>query len=155
MSEALAQLQERTFATATKATSGSYPPERRLSGEQLAAYLDRRQFAVICSTRPNGRAHAALSSYVRRDDVFWLPTVARSIRERNVRAQPWVSLVVTEGDHERHIAVLIEGPAEIVAASEAPPEMASAIAGDWVSSWILLRPRRLLSYAAEHALPPQ
>jgi hypothetical protein len=152
MSETLTTVQERTFAAATETTAGSYPPERRLDGEQLAAYLDRRDFATIGSTRPDGRPHAALSSYVRRDVTFWLPTVAGSVRERNIRAQPWVTLVVTEGDHDRHIVVIVEGAAEIVANAQVPPDVSSTVGGDWVLSWIMLRAKRLLSYAAEGAL---
>ena|ERR1700722_12303695 len=66
MSELLGRLQTATFARATAATASSYPPERRLSAAQLASYLDRRAFAVVGSTRDDGRPHAALSSYVRR-----------------------------------------------------------------------------------------
>jgi hypothetical protein len=152
MSESLAVLQERTFSGATPATASSYPQERRLSGGQLATYLDRRDFAVVGSTRPDGRPHLALSSYVRRDTTFWLPAVAGSVRERNIRAQPWTTLVVTEGDHHRHIAVIIEGPAEVIAQALAPPDVRAAVSGDWISSWIVLRAERLLSYAAEGAL---
>ena len=152
MSETLSGLQERTFAAATGATADSYPAERRLSGDELASYLDRRAFAALGSTRPDGRPHVAMTSYVRRDATFWLPTVAGSVRERNIRVQPWVTLVVTEGDHERHIVVIIEGPAEIVAIHDVPPDVGSVVGGDWVSSWIMLRPQRLLSYAAEGAL---
>jgi predicted pyridoxine 5'-phosphate oxidase superfamily flavin-nucleotide-binding protein len=152
VSEALADLQERTFGGATPATSDSYPQERRLSGDQLAAYLDRRDFAVVGSTRPDGRPHLALSSYVRRGTTFWLPAVARSVRERNIRAQPWTTLVVNEGDHNLHIAVIIEGRAEVVAKAEVPPDVSAAISGDWIALWIVLRAERLLSYAAEGAL---
>ena len=59
MSELLGGLQDRTFARATAATAISYPPERRLSAPQLAAYLDRRTFAVVGTTRADGRPHAA------------------------------------------------------------------------------------------------
>ena len=96
MSEELAAVQERTFACATSATAASYPPERRLSSRQLADYLDRRAFAVIGSRRPDGRPHAAMSSYVRRGRPFWLPTVGGSVRGRNVRTQPWLTMTVTE-----------------------------------------------------------
>ena len=109
MSETLAAVQERTFARATEATAASYPSEHRLTGDQLAVYLDRRDFAVVGSTRADGRPHAAMSSYFRRDGTFWLPTVGGSVRERNIRAQPWTSMVVTEGDHDQHIVVVIEG----------------------------------------------
>jgi len=152
MNSTLAELQERTFARATDTTSGSYPKERRLKGDELAAYLDSRDFAVVGSTRPDGRPHVALSSYVRHDADFWLPTGAGSIRERNIRAQQWVTLVVTEGDRDRHIVVIVEGPAEIVATADVPPEVRSAVTGDWVSAWIMLRAQRLLSYAAKGVL---
>jgi Pyridoxamine 5'-phosphate oxidase len=77
---ALGELQDRSFVRANRATASSYPPENRLSAAELAGYLDRRAFAVVGSARPDGRPHAAMTSYVRRDAVFWLPTVAGSGR---------------------------------------------------------------------------
>src|SRR5215470_4456364 len=129
MSELLGGLQDRTFARATAATGVSYPPERRLSAAQLASYLDRRA------------------------DTFWLPTMAGSVRERNLRAAPWLTMVIAEGDHPEHIAVIIEGPAEVVAPSQVPADVRAAVASDWVSSWICLTAERLLSYADESAVP--
>jgi general stress protein 26 len=120
MSETLAAVQSATFASATAATAASYSPERRLAGPQLAAYLDRRAFAVISSTRPDGRPHATVISYQRDGADFWLPTVAGSVRERNVRAHPWLSLVVTEGDRGEHVVVIVEGPAEVVTPAAVP-----------------------------------
>jgi hypothetical protein len=149
MSELLGRLQDRTFLRATAATVGSYPPERRLNAAQLASYLDRRAFAVVGSTRADGRPHAALSSYIRRDGTFWLPTVAGSVRERNLRTAPWLTMVIAEGDHDEHIAVLIEGSAEVVEPSLAPADVRAAVSGDWVSAWIRLTADRLMSYAAE------
>jgi len=149
MSELLSLLQDRTFARATTATAASYPRERRLDGTQLAAYLDRRAFAVVGSTRPDGRPHAAMSAYLRRDATFWLPTVAGSVRERNLRRKPWLTMVITEADHDEHIAVLIEGSAEIVQPSLAPADVRAAVTGDWISAWIRLTAERLMSYAAE------
>src|SRR4029077_2030673 len=78
MSELLGGLQDRTFARATAATAISYPPERRLSAAQVASYLDRRTFAVVGSTRADGRPHAVMSIYIRRGTTFWLPTMAGS-----------------------------------------------------------------------------
>lgn len=155
MSDELAALQDRSFARAAAATASSYPPERRLSGRQLADYLDRRAFAVIGSRRPDGRPHAAMSSYFRRGTAFWLPTVAGSVRERNLRGQPWLTLTVTEGDRDAHVAIIIEGPAEVVPLSQVPADVRAAIGGDWIAAWIRLRAERLLSYAspeASHAL---
>ena len=152
MSELLGRLQDRTFLRATAATIGSYPPERRLNAAQLASYLDRRAFAVVGSARANGRPHAAMSAYIRRDATFWLPTVAGSVRERNLRTAPWLTMVIAEGDHDEHIVVLIEGSAEVVDPSLAPADVRAAVTGDWVSAWIRLTADRLMSYAAEGAI---
>ena len=153
MSEPLGDLQDRTFARATAATAGSYPAQRRLSAAQLASYLDRRAFAVVASTRADGRPHAAMSAYIRRGTTFWLPTMAGSVRERNLRGTPWVTMVITEGDHPEHVAVIAEGPAEIVAPPQVPADVRAAAAADWVSAWIRVTAERLLSYADEGALP--
>jgi hypothetical protein len=153
MSELLGELQDRTFARATAVTADSYPPQRRLSAAQLASYLDRRAFAVVGSARSDRRPHAAMSAYIRRGATFWLPTVADSVRERNLRATPWLTMVIAEGDHGEHIAVLIEGPAEVVAPAQVPADVRDGFTGDWVSAWIRLTAQRLLSYAAEGTSP--
>jgi len=153
MSDALTVLQDQSFARANAATASSYPPDRRLSGVQLAEYLDRRVFAVIGSSRPDGRPHAAMSSYVRRGTTVWLPTGAGSARERNVRGQPWLTVTVTEGDRDAHIVVLLEGPARVIPAAEVPADVRAAVTGDWIASWIQVVAERLLSYASEGALP--
>ncbi|MFI5268518.1 MAG: pyridoxamine 5'-phosphate oxidase family protein [Chloroflexota bacterium] len=153
MTDLLGDLQDRTFAGATAATATSYPPERRLSAAQLAAYLDRRAFAVVGTTRANGRPHTAMSLYVRRGTVFWLPTMAGSVRERNLRGTPWLTMVIAEGDHPVHIAVIAEGPAEVVAPAELPADVRAAVTSDWVSEWIRVTAERLMSYADEAASP--
>ncbi|HEX6445901.1 MAG TPA: pyridoxamine 5'-phosphate oxidase family protein [Streptosporangiales bacterium] len=154
MDSALAELQEQTFAGATAATRASFPPERRLSARQLADYLDRRAFAVVSTTRPDGRPHSTLTSYVRRGHRFWLPTGAGTVREHNVRTRPWLSLVVTEGDRESHVVVLVEGPATVGGREAAPSDVAAAFPHEWVSAWLCLDARRVLSYAAEGVLDP-
>src|SRR5215475_726303 len=138
MSELLGDLQDLTFARATAATAISYPPERRLSAAQLASYLDRRVFAVVGTTRADGRPHTAMSVYIRRGTTFWLPTMAGSVRERNLRGTPWLTMVVAEGDHPVHIAVIAEGPAKILAPPQVPADVRAAVTGDWVSEWICL-----------------
>jgi hypothetical protein len=150
----LDRLQLATFAGATQATRDSYPPERRIEGGDLRDYLDRRVFAVVSSTRPDGRPHAALTSYVRRDTAFWLPTVAGSVREQNLRAQPWLVLVVAEGDRGEHIAVIVEGPGIVVMPADVPPDVVATTPEAWVSAWLQLDAQRLLSYAAEGARGP-
>jgi Pyridoxamine 5'-phosphate oxidase len=153
MSDVLGDLQERSFARATAATNSSYPPENRLSPGQLASYLDRRSFAVVGTGRADGRPHAAMSVFVRRGTTFWLPTMAGSVRERNLRRTPWLTMVIAEGDHPVHIAVIAEGPAEIVALADVPADVQAAMTGDWVSEWIRMTAERLLSYADKNAVP--
>lgn len=152
MSELLGTLQDETFARATAATRSSYPPERRLTGTQLESYLGRRVFAVVGSGRADGRPHAAMSVFVRRGTTFWLPTMAGSVRERNLRRTPWLTMVIAEGDHPVHIAVIAEGPAEVVGLSQVPADVQAAATGDWVNAWIKVTAERLLSYADKNAL---
>jgi nitroimidazol reductase NimA-like FMN-containing flavoprotein (pyridoxamine 5'-phosphate oxidase superfamily) len=152
MSDALAALQERTFAGATQTTARSYPPERRLTAGQLTRYLDGHVFAVVATARPDGRPHAAVSSYVRSGAVFWLPTARDSVRERNVRSQPWTSLAISHGERDGHVVVIIEGPATVAPAADVPAEVRSRAGGDWASTWLRLQPERLISYASEGAL---
>jgi hypothetical protein len=94
-----------------------------------------------------------MSVYVRRGTTFWLPTMAGSVRERNLRGTPWLTMVIAEADHPLHIAVIAEGPAEVVAPPEVPADVRAAVTGDWVSAWIRVTAERLLSYADESALP--
>ena len=94
-----------------------------------------------------------MSLYIRRGTTFWLPTMAGSVRERNLRGTPWLTMVIAEGDHPVHIAVIAEGPAEVVAPPEVPADVRAAATGDWVNAWIRVTAERLLSYADQSALP--
>lgn len=157
MTDGLAELQDRTFDGATAATARTYPPERRLTAQQLTTYLSRREYAVVGTARPDGRPHASMSMYIRSGSSFWLPAVAGSIRARNLRTHPWLTLVVAENDDETHIAVIAEGPAEVVSLDDLPDDVRTAVdrqwaqVWDWVDVWIVLKTERVLSYAAEDA----
>jgi hypothetical protein len=151
VADSLAAIQARTFAHATPATKGSYPPESRLTEHQLRDFLDRRAFAVVATSRPDGRPHTAISSFACAGTTFWLPTGSGTVRERNVSAQPWVSLVITEGDRGEHIVVIAEGEAEMVPAAQVPPEIRDAGNGHWATQWLCVPVTRLLSYASDGA----
>jgi hypothetical protein len=72
--------------------------------------------------------------------------MAGSARLRNLRAEPWLTLTVSEGDKGGdHIVVLIEGPADVVPTAEVPADLLIQAPEDWV--WVRLTPQRLLSYA--------
>ena len=68
-----------------------------------------------------------MSAFIGRGTTFWLPTAAGSVRERNVRGEPWLTMTVTEGDRDAHIVVLIEGPADVVAGPRSPADVQAAL----------------------------
>jgi hypothetical protein len=61
-------------------------------------------------------------------------------------------MVITEGDRGKHVVVILEGPAEVIAPAEVPDDVRSAARGDWVDAWIRLKAERVLSYATEGAV---
>lgn len=152
MSE-LSDLQERSFAKATGATNISFPPERRLTAEQLDSYLTRRKYAVVGSARADGRPHAAMSLFVLRGTTFWLPTMAGSVRQKHLDRTPWLTLVIAEDDDDKHIAVIAEGSTEVVEPDQVPADVRETVTEDWATAWIRVSAERLLSYAEKDAEP--
>ena len=150
----LGQLQDASFHQAGPAVRKAFPPQRRMTGDQLASYLQRRTYALASSTRPDGRAHAAPTLFSPYAEAFWLPTVKNAARIANVRAHPWLALSILEGEHDTHAAVLIEGPAEVL--TTVPEDLrhitelrnrGGTIA--WAAYWLRITPQRLFSFA-EH-----
>jgi hypothetical protein len=58
--QTLAELQQSSFNRAGKATSSSYPPQRRMSGEVLHSFLSARRYIVVATTRASGFPHISL-----------------------------------------------------------------------------------------------
>jgi len=98
-----------------------------------------------------------MSMYIRSGTDFWLPAVAGSIRARNLAKNPWLTMVIAENDDETHVAVIAEGPADVVPLDDVSDDVRAAVdqhwpgVWKWVNVWIVLRTERLLSYAAEEA----
>jgi Pyridoxamine 5'-phosphate oxidase len=148
----LGRLQDVSFSRAGRALRTAYPPQRRMTGPQLAGYLERRTYALASSTRPDGRAHAAPTLFSLYAEAFWLPTVGGAARLSNVRAHPWLALSILEGEHDTHAAVLSEGLAEVVAT--VPDEVRSITevrnrggSVDWATAWLRMTPQQLFSFA--------
>jgi pyridoxamine 5'-phosphate oxidase-like protein len=148
----LGRLQDASFDRASKATRAAYPPNRRMTGTQLADYLARRTYALASTTRPDGRPHAAPTLFSLCGNSFWLPTVAGAARLGNVEAHPWLALSIIEGEHDSHAAVLTEGPAEVLAT--VPDDVRNLTEQrnrggslDWATAWIRISPQRLFSFA--------
>ena len=147
----LARLQDASFSRAG-AVRKAYPPERRMTGPQLAGYLARRTYALASSTRPDGRPHAAPTLFSIYAEAFWLPTLGSAARLGNVRAHPWLALSILEGEHDTHAAVLIEGPAEVLATVPAGVRSITELRNrggslDWATHWLRMTPQRLFSFA--------
>jgi hypothetical protein len=147
----LARLQDASFSRAG-AVRNAYPPERRMTGPQLAGYLARRTYAVASSTRPDGRPHAAPTLFSIYAEAFWLPTLGSAARLRNVRAHPWLALSIVEGEHDTHAAVLTEGPAEVLATVPEDVRNVTELRNgggslDWATHWLRMTPQRLFSFA--------
>lgn len=151
---ALEDLQTRSFAQASATTTSAYPPESRMPGDLLLRLLSARKYIVVATTRRNGTPHAAMSSFAVADGRVWLPTEAGTARIRNLQHNPYVSLVLTEGEDETHAVVLIDGPVSLVPDGDAPGAALAAWKDKfshepaWADHWICVEPRRLFSYAA-------
>ena len=150
---ALAALQAASFAGAGPGLRQAYPEDRRLSGPELAALLSRPGRLVVSSSRPDGRPRSTPVSFLFAAGRFWLPTGAGAARARDVAHTPWLALALSEGGADRHRAVLVEGPAAVVAAADLPGEVrrraaALRMGGDWAAVWLRVEPHHLVSYAS-------
>ena len=146
----LDEVQDATFAGASSATTGSFGPGQRLSGEQLLKVLTTRRNAVVSTTRRDGRPHSTPCAFVLHERSIWLPLVPGAVRAKHVAKQPWVSMVIAEGQLDSHGVVIIEGPAALAEPGDDALEAAKAKLGGvgWVGQWIRMTPERILSYAS-------
>ena len=123
---------------------------------RLEAFLHRKRYAALSTTRPDGRPHSTMVAYCVRDGRVWLPTVAAGQRLKNVRAEPSASLLISEGEGEEHVVAMIEGAAAIH--DDPAPLLESWLREewrdrygtelDWAGAIIELIPTKVLSYSA-------
>lgn len=92
-----------------------------------------------------------MTTFYVRGTSFWLPTLAKAVRVRNLRSCSWMTLVIPEADDEEHMAVIAEGHAEVFAMEDVPEDVRALNTMDWIGCWIELKTERVLSYAAEDA----
>ena len=127
-----------------------------MDADRLGAFLDERRYAVLATSRPDGRAQAAPIAFSVADGAFLIASVAGP-RVRNLRARPYASLVVVEGERETHRAVTVEGPVvlhegDALHVSRARLDSAwvkrHGKAPDWAAALIELRPELLFSHDA-------
>src|SRR6266571_1400646 len=154
--ESLEMIQARSFAAASATTLDSWPPQKALSGPELAAFLEEPRYAAVTTTRAGGRPHATMTAYRVRDGRLWLPAVSGAVRLRNLAHEPSATVLVAEGGGEEHVVVMVEGDAVV---HDDPQAILSAwlqdewrraygTVLDWAGRIIELVPSKVLSYAA-------
>ena len=154
--DALMKVQEASFRRAGKPMLGSFLPEQALSRDDLEAFLTRKQYAVMATTRPNGKPLASMILFLVWRNAFWLPSTKGAVRLTNLSSQPWASLVITEGEDSNHTAVVVEGPTVTHGGESMSRIFGDGLADvwdrhvthshDWVAALIELTPDRLLSF---------
>jgi nitroimidazol reductase NimA-like FMN-containing flavoprotein (pyridoxamine 5'-phosphate oxidase superfamily) len=151
----LVEIQAHSYDRAGAALRDSYPKSSAMDGRRLAEFLEHKRYAVLATARPDGRPHAAPIAFSVWRSVFWIATVAGT-RLRNLRAQPYASIVITEGDvRAHHRAVVAEGPVRLydlrdLAAMD--PGLADhwrarhGALPTWAAALVELRPDRVFSF---------
>jgi nitroimidazol reductase NimA-like FMN-containing flavoprotein (pyridoxamine 5'-phosphate oxidase superfamily) len=147
----LYEIQAASYGRASPGILSSWPPEKALGAEELAAFLDQRRYCVLSTSTAGGRPQARPVAFVPVGDALWFGSAA-SGRLRNVERTPWVSVVISEGERDQHRAVVADGPVTVRAT---PPEglldaweARFGSRADWAVAWIELRPERVYSYSS-------
>jgi nitroimidazol reductase NimA-like FMN-containing flavoprotein (pyridoxamine 5'-phosphate oxidase superfamily) len=153
--EALLEAQRRSYERAGEALRRSWPSEDALDADELRGILADLVYSVLATARPDGRAHASPVAFSVEGGAFWIATVL-GVRVRNLRAVPWASFVLSEGQREgAHRALTAEGPVRLhedgdfaAARSRLDEDWARRHehAPDWASAFIELRPERVFSH---------
>ncbi len=158
---AFVEIQERSYARASPSILTSYPHRRAMDGPRLAAFLDGRRYAVCATSRRDGRPQASPVAFIIWNGAFWFASV-HGARLRNLRARPYASIVVMDGEGSTHRAVIAEGPVvlhEVSSADPLPGEFRQrwidhhGALPTWAAALIEIRPGRLFSYDATIEAP--
>jgi pyridoxamine 5'-phosphate oxidase-like protein len=156
---ALHELQGQSYAAASDGLRAAWPEGQALDVAGLTGLVDRHRYCVLATARVDGRAHAAPVAFAFVDEAFWIATVD-GLRLRNLRANPWASLVVMEGDTDEgedgapHRALTAEGPVALHDVDAVWPRLEAvwlarhAHGPDWATAFVELRPSRVFSYDA-------
>lgn len=150
LAASLDALLARSWASAGATTTSSWPEENRLSGTEIATLLRAHKYALLATTRKDGRAHQAPVSYAVADDAsIWLPTAAGAVRLKHVAARPWAAFAVMHGEgDDEHVAVLAEGDVRTVSLDDArAADLGTTLRDEpWIHVWLVLTPARVLAY---------
>jgi len=143
-------IQRASYERASKSVHASWPPESAMDADQIALFLEQHRYAVVASTRPDGRPQAAPLAFFIRNGSFWFASVAGQ-RLRNLRHVSYLALVISEGDGGDHKLLTAEGAAIL---HPVTAELAACWANRhhedpaWATTMIQVTPERLFSYQA-------
>ncbi|MEU9514109.1 pyridoxamine 5'-phosphate oxidase family protein [Micromonospora sp. NPDC048169] len=100
----------------------------------VADRLARERNVWLCTLRPDGSPHVTPVWFVHTDGVWWVACEGRSVKARNVTADPRVSLALEDGVHP----VVAEGEARVHHAAF-PPAIVAAFAEKY-AGWDIRQP---------------
>jgi nitroimidazol reductase NimA-like FMN-containing flavoprotein (pyridoxamine 5'-phosphate oxidase superfamily) len=154
--DSLVEIQRRSYERAATGVTSSWPEAAALDAEGMASLVGELRYCVLATARSDGRPHAAPVAYTVVRGAFWIATV-EGVRLRNLRASPWASLVVMDGEGERHRALTVEGPvrlhegdalAAVRDGLDAQWAERHGRAPSWAAAFVEVHPRRVFSYRA-------
>lgn len=91
-------------------------------GPELLDRLDRERIVWLCTLRRDGSPHLTPVWYLFLDDGWWIATTERTVKARNVAADPRVSLALPDG----MAPVVAEGTA-VIRHAPFPPEVVEGL----------------------------
>jgi nitroimidazol reductase NimA-like FMN-containing flavoprotein (pyridoxamine 5'-phosphate oxidase superfamily) len=81
-----------------------------LNQDEIDRLLQTRLYAVMATSRPDGRPHAVPVAFLFHEGRIWLASSAGTVRARNLAARPDTALVVMgPHDDDDHVVLVIEG----------------------------------------------
>lgn len=122
---ALQELLDRSYERAGSHLRSIITPERRLSAEQVVAYLQGTKHVAMATVTADGRPRVGPVDAVFLNARFTCGTAASSMRVRHLRRNPAVSVTHMVGDE---VAITVHGTARLL---EPGTEEAVAVAADW------------------------
>lgn len=153
------EVQRRSYGSAGPIQT-HWPEAQALDHDSLERLFADLTYGVLATARPDGRAHAAPVAFSVERGAFWVATV-EGLRLRNLRATPWASLVLAEGQRgEAHRALTAEGPVRLHEDEEfdglrrrLDTEWAVRHGNPpaWAAAFIELTPDRVFSHATPDA----
>jgi nitroimidazol reductase NimA-like FMN-containing flavoprotein (pyridoxamine 5'-phosphate oxidase superfamily) len=122
-----------------------------MGADALGRFLLANRYAVLATSRPDGRPQANPIAFFTSRGCFWFATGTGG-RLRNLRVMPYGSLVISEGEGSAHRALIAEGPITIHQRRAELDALWAERHGrtpSWAAAFLKLRPERLFTFAAK------